>query len=40
MVIVKADKSAQHQNEEPIGLGFDEAAAFLFDSQSGERIRA
>ena len=39
-VTVKADKTAQHQMEEPIGLGFNEASAFLFDTESGERIRA
>jgi multiple sugar transport system ATP-binding protein len=39
-VTVKADKTAQHQMEEPIGLAFNEASAFLFDTESGERIRA
>ncbi len=39
-VTVKADKSAQHEMEEPIGLGFNDASVFLFDTESGERIRA
>jgi multiple sugar transport system ATP-binding protein len=39
-VTVKADTTAQHQMEEPVGLGFNEASAFLFDTDSGERIRA
>jgi len=39
-VTVKADKSAQYGMEEPIGLGFEESSVFLFDSESGERIRA
>jgi hypothetical protein len=39
-ITVKADKTAQHQIEEPIGIGFDDASAFLFDSTSGERIRS
>jgi multiple sugar transport system ATP-binding protein len=37
---VKADKSVQHDMEEPIGLGFSEASVFLFDTETGERIRA
>jgi multiple sugar transport system ATP-binding protein len=39
-VTVKADKSAQHRMEEPIGLTFPQSAVFLFDSASGARIRA
>jgi multiple sugar transport system ATP-binding protein len=39
-ITVKADKTAQHKMEESIGLGFNEASAFLFDRESGERIRA
>jgi multiple sugar transport system ATP-binding protein len=38
-ITVKADKTAQHQIEEPIGIGFDDSSAFLFDSTSGDRIR-
>jgi multiple sugar transport system ATP-binding protein len=38
-VTVKADKTVQHNMDEPIGLDFDEARAFLFDTTSGERIR-
>jgi multiple sugar transport system ATP-binding protein len=39
-VTVKADKSAQFDMEEPVGLGFDSRSLFLFDTESGERIRA
>jgi multiple sugar transport system ATP-binding protein len=39
-VTVKAEKSAQYRMEEPVGLGFAESAVFLFDSESGARIRA
>jgi multiple sugar transport system ATP-binding protein len=39
-VTVKADKTVQHEMDEPIGLGFNEASVFLFDSGTGERIRA
>jgi multiple sugar transport system ATP-binding protein len=38
-VTVKADKGAQYDMEEPVGLGFDARSLFLFDSKSGERIR-
>jgi hypothetical protein len=38
MVTVKVGKSVRHQIDEPIGIGFDEARAFLFDATSGERI--
>ena len=36
---VKADKAAQHRMEEPIGLGFEARSVFLFDAESGRRIR-
>ena len=39
-VTVKADKTAHHKMDEPIGLGFEESSVFLFDTGSGERIRA
>ncbi|MBS3647676.1 ABC transporter ATP-binding protein [Pseudaminobacter sp. 19-2017] len=37
---VKADKLAQYAMDEPIGITFKDAAVFLFDSESGERIRS
>ena len=39
-VTVKADKTAHYQMDEPIGIGFDTAAVFLFDTETGARIRA
>jgi multiple sugar transport system ATP-binding protein len=38
-VIVKADKLAQHGMDDRIGITFQDAAVFLFDSDTGERIR-
>ena len=40
MITVKADKAAHHDMDEPIGIDFKESAAFLFDTETGERIRA
>jgi multiple sugar transport system ATP-binding protein len=40
MITVKADKSAHHEMDEPIGIDFKDGAVFLFDTDSGERIRA
>jgi multiple sugar transport system ATP-binding protein len=39
-VTVKADKLAQYGMDEPIGITFQPAAVFLFNSETGERIRA
>ena len=39
LIVVKADKLAQHGMDEPIGITFKDAAVFLFDSETGERIR-
>jgi multiple sugar transport system ATP-binding protein len=36
---VKADKSAQYKMDEPIGIDFADGAVFLFDSETGARIR-
>ena len=36
---VKADKSAHYEMDEAIGIDFADAAVFLFDSETGERIR-
>ena len=36
---VKADKSASYAMDAPIGITFAERAVFLFDADSGERIR-
>ena len=36
---VKADKSAHYEMDEAIGIDFSDAAVFLFDSETGERIR-
>ena len=36
---VKADKNASYDMDSPIGVSFPERAVFLFDSESGERIR-
>jgi multiple sugar transport system ATP-binding protein len=36
---VKADKSAQYKMDEPIGIDFADAAVFLFDTETGARIR-
>jgi multiple sugar transport system ATP-binding protein len=38
-VTVKADKSASYQMDEPIGIGFADKAVFLFDTETGARIR-
>jgi multiple sugar transport system ATP-binding protein len=38
-VTVKADKSAHYAMDEPIGIDFAESSAFLFDSETGARIR-
>jgi multiple sugar transport system ATP-binding protein len=38
-VTVKADKSAQYKMDEPIGIDFVDAAVFLFDGETGARIR-
>ncbi|WP_246684149.1 TOBE domain-containing protein [Mesorhizobium sp. M5C.F.Ca.ET.164.01.1.1] len=37
-VTVKADKSAHYDMDEPIGITFQDAAVFLFDSETGARI--
>jgi len=39
LMTVKADKFAHHEMDEPIGVGFDDKAVYLFDTESGERIR-
>ena len=36
---VKADKTAAYDMDAPIGITFSERAVFLFDADSGERIR-
>jgi multiple sugar transport system ATP-binding protein len=36
---VKADKGAAYAMDAPVGITFAEGAAFLFDGESGERIR-
>jgi len=36
---VKADKAASHAMDAPIGIGFSDRAVYLFDAESGERIR-
>jgi multiple sugar transport system ATP-binding protein len=36
---VKADKSAHYEMDEPIGITFADSAVFLFDTESGSRIR-
>jgi multiple sugar transport system ATP-binding protein len=36
---VKADKSAQYGMDEPIGITFTDVAVFLFDGESGARLR-
>ncbi|RWN55014.1 ABC transporter ATP-binding protein [Mesorhizobium sp.] len=38
-VTVKADKSAHYDMDEPIGITFQDAAVFLFDAETGARIR-
>ena len=38
-VIVKAGKLAQYRMDEPIDIAFQESAVYLFDTESGERIR-
>jgi len=38
-VTVKADKAAQYRMDEPIGIDFASSAIFLFDSDTGARIR-
>lgn len=37
---VKADKTAHHDMDEAVGITFPDSAVFLFDGESGERIRA
>ena len=37
---VKADKSAHYDMDAPIGISFADKAVFLFDAESGARIRA
>jgi multiple sugar transport system ATP-binding protein len=39
-VTVKADKLAQYAMDEPIGIAFKNEALFLFDTETGERIRS
>ena len=39
ILTVKADKSAAHDMDAPVGIDFPDRAAFLFDSDSGDRIR-
>ena len=39
-VTVKADKSAHYAMDEPIGIDFQETSVFLFDGETGARIRA
>jgi multiple sugar transport system ATP-binding protein len=39
-VTVKADKSAQYNMDEPIGIDFADNTVFLFDTETGARIRA
>ena len=39
LLTVKADKLAQYGMDEPIGITFKDAAVFLFDSETGERLR-
>jgi len=39
-VTVKADKSALFAMDEPIGIDFQETSVFLFDGETGARIRA
>jgi multiple sugar transport system ATP-binding protein len=38
-VTVKADKSAHYSMDEPIGITFADSAVFLFDTETGTRIR-
>jgi multiple sugar transport system ATP-binding protein len=38
-VTVKADKSAHYEMDEPIGITFADSAVFLFDTETGARIR-
>jgi hypothetical protein len=38
-VTVKADKAAQYKMDEPIGIDFTGHAVFLFDTETGARIR-
>ena len=38
-VTVKADKAAQYEMDEPIGIAFADRAIFLFDAETGARIR-
>jgi multiple sugar transport system ATP-binding protein len=38
-VTVKADKGAQYKMDEPIGVDFADDAVFLFDAETGARIR-
>jgi multiple sugar transport system ATP-binding protein len=40
ILTVKADKGAAYDMDAPIGIAFPDSAVFLFDAQSGERIRA
>jgi multiple sugar transport system ATP-binding protein len=36
---VKADKAASYDMDAAVGIGFDEGAVYLFDAETGERIR-
>jgi multiple sugar transport system ATP-binding protein len=38
-VTVKADKAAQYKMDEPIGIDFSDQAVFLFDTETGARLR-
>jgi len=38
-VTIKADKSAHYEMDEPIGIDFAESSVFLFDTETGARIR-
>jgi multiple sugar transport system ATP-binding protein len=37
---VKADKTASYDMDAAVGIGFDPSAVYLFDAETGERIRA
>jgi multiple sugar transport system ATP-binding protein len=38
-VTVKADKSAHYEMDEPVGITFADSAVFLFETETGARIR-
>jgi multiple sugar transport system ATP-binding protein len=40
IMTVKADKSAHYEMDEPIGVNFADPAVFLFDTETGVRIRS